>query len=223
MPFGLRNAGKSFQRFMERVLAGLDYCFIYVNDVLIGSKSLEEHEQHLREVLGRTEEQGIVRNGEKCMLGVPKVQFLGHMVSACGILGMVNFYRRFIKGAAGVLKPLTDALREASGKAAKLERSAPMLEAFEGSKQQMVKAIHLAHRGKKARLALSVDTSGTHVGSRYVVEYTSDIRHVAGKENVLTDCLSRPPDELSLPRSTHVASEKVPSGRWLPLWHGMGV
>ena len=98
-----------------------------------------------------------------------------------------------------------------------------MLEAFEGSKQQMVKAIHLAHRGKKARLALSVDTSGTHVGSRYVVEYTSDIRHVAGKENVLTDCLSRPPDELSLPRSTHVASVKVPSGRWLPLWHGMGV
>ena len=56
-----------------------------------------------------------------------------------------------------------------------------------------------------------------------MVKYTSDIRHVAGKENVLTDCLSRPPDELSLPRSTHVASVKVPSGRWLPLWHGMGV
>ena len=43
-------------------------------------------------------------------------------------LGMVNFYRRFIKGAAGVLKPLTDALRGASGKAAKLEWSTSMLE-----------------------------------------------------------------------------------------------
>ena len=94
---------------------------------------------HLREVLSRLQEYGIVLNGEKCLLGVPEVQFLGHMVSANGIiplpekvaaihgfpqpgtvgqlmsyLGMVNFYRRFIRGAAGVLKPLKDALREAS-------------------------------------------------------------------------------------------------------------
>ena len=46
----------------------------------------------------------------------------------------------------------------------------------------------------------------------YVAEYTSDIRHVAGKENVVVDCLSRPLEELSLPRSTHVASVKVLSG-----------
>ena len=57
-----------------------------------------------------------------------------------------------------MLKPLTDALRGASGKAA------PMLEAFEGSKKQMVQATHLARLRKKARLALSIDTSGTHVG-----------------------------------------------------------
>ena len=123
------------------------------------------------------------------MMGVPEVQFRVHIVSAFGIiplpekvaairafprpgtigqlmsfLGMVNFYRRFIKGAAGVLKPLTDALRGASGKAAKLEWSAPMLEAFEGSKKQMVQATHLARLRKKARLALSIDTSGTNVG-----------------------------------------------------------
>ena len=146
MPFGLWNAGQSFQRFMDEVLEGLDYCFVYGDDVLIWSKSLEEHEQHLREVLSRMAEHGIVLNGEKLVLGVPEVQFLGHIVSACGIiplpekvaairafpwpgtigqlmsyLGMVNFYRRFIKGAAGALKPLTDALCGASGKAAKLD------------------------------------------------------------------------------------------------------
>ena len=44
-----------------------------------------------------------------------------------------------------------------------------------------------------------------------MAEYTSDISHVPGKENVVADCLSRPPEELSLPRSTHVASVK-PSG-----------
>ena len=88
-------------------------------------------------------------------------------------LGTVNFYRRFIKGAAGALKPLTDALRGASGKAAKLEWFTPMLEAFEGSKQQMVQATHLAHPGKKARLALSVDASGTHVGAALQQEVSS--------------------------------------------------
>ena len=45
----------------------------------------------------------------------------------------------------------------------------------------------------------------------YLARYTSDIRHVAGKENVVADCLSRPPEELSLPRSTHVVSVK-PAG-----------
>ena len=57
----------------------------------------------------------------------------------------------------------TDALRGASGKAARLEWSTPMLEAFEGSKKQMVQATHLAHPGKKAKLALSVNASGTHI------------------------------------------------------------
>ena len=164
MPFGLQNASKPFQCFMDEVLEGLNYCFVYVDDTLNGRKTLEEHMQHWREVLSRLEEHSIVLNGEKCMLGVPEVQFLGHMVSAHGIiplpekvaairaflqpttvqqlmsyLRMVNFYRRFIKGAAGVLKPLTDALR----------RAPQMLQAFEGSNQQIVAAIHLAHTRKK--------------------------------------------------------------------------
>ena len=46
----------------------------------------------------------------------------------------------------------------------------------------------------------------------YVAEYTLDIRHVAGKENVVSDCLSRSPEVLSLPRSTKVASVKAPFG-----------
>ena len=139
-------------------MPALDYCFVYVDDMLIGSRTPEEQGQHLREVLSRLEEHGIVLNGEKCVLGVPEVQFLGHMVSACGIvllpekvaaicafpqpgtvehlmsyLRMVNFYRRFIRGAAGELKPLRSALLGASGKAARIEWTTPMLKAFKGS------------------------------------------------------------------------------------------
>jgi hypothetical protein len=47
MPFGLRNAGQSFQRFMDEVLARLDFAFCYLDDILIGSTSPEEHRRHL--------------------------------------------------------------------------------------------------------------------------------------------------------------------------------
>ena len=57
-----------------------------MDDVLIGSKSEEEHVLHVWEVLTRLAEHSIVLNGEKCVLGVPEVQFLGHMVSARGIV-----------------------------------------------------------------------------------------------------------------------------------------
>ena len=90
----------------------------------------------------------------------PRPATVGQLMS---YLGMLNVYRRFIRGAAGVLKPLTDALCGAGGKAAKVEWSPQMLQAFEGSKQQMVAVTHLANPGKKAKLALSVDASGTHV------------------------------------------------------------
>ena len=82
MPVGLRNAGQSFQRMMDEVLDGLEFCFVYVDAVLIGSKTEEEHVQHIKEVPSRLEQHGIVNDGEKCVLGVPEVQFLGHLVSA---------------------------------------------------------------------------------------------------------------------------------------------
>ena len=51
MPFGLRNAGPSFQRFMDKVLQGLDCIFVYLEDILVASNTVEEHHIHLEEVL----------------------------------------------------------------------------------------------------------------------------------------------------------------------------
>ena len=51
MPFGLKNAGMTFQPFMDQLFNGLDFVFIYIHDVLIASKSRQEHAGHLREVL----------------------------------------------------------------------------------------------------------------------------------------------------------------------------
>ena len=84
------------------------------------------------------------------------LQWPGTVGQLMSYLGMVNFYRRFTRGASGVLKPLMDAQHGASSKAARIEWTPPTLQAFEGNKQQMV------HPGKKAKLALFVDASGMH-------------------------------------------------------------
>jgi Reverse transcriptase (RNA-dependent DNA polymerase) len=53
MPFGLKNAGMTFQRLMDRIMFNIPYMFVYVEDMLIASRSLEEHRRHVQEVLRR--------------------------------------------------------------------------------------------------------------------------------------------------------------------------
>ena len=186
MPFGLRNSGNTFQRLMDRVGMDLPFVFVYLDDVLIASPDLATHLVHLRRVLERLREFGLVYNPAKCIFAKPSVPFLGHEVSAAGIkpltrhveavasypppadkpalqrfLGLVNFFRRFIPGAAGILRPLTDALRaSASGFA----WTADMDAAFAAAKRALVSAAVLRHPDPAAPLSLSVDASLHHVG-----------------------------------------------------------
>ena len=85
MPFGLRNAAQSFQRFIDQVLRGLPFVFAYIDDLLVASSSREEHYSHLKELFQRLDEFGLVVNPDKCTFGVESVEFLGHHVSAKGV------------------------------------------------------------------------------------------------------------------------------------------
>ncbi|XP_044745200.1 uncharacterized protein LOC123307062 [Coccinella septempunctata] len=69
MTFGLRNAAQTFQRFIDEVLQGLDFCFSYIDDVLIASSSEEEHMEHLRIIFERFRNYSIVLNPAKCIFG----------------------------------------------------------------------------------------------------------------------------------------------------------
>jgi Reverse transcriptase (RNA-dependent DNA polymerase) len=51
MPFGLKNAGMTFQRMMDQIFANIPYIFVYLDDVLVASRNMEEHQHHLRQVL----------------------------------------------------------------------------------------------------------------------------------------------------------------------------
>jgi len=59
MPFGLRNAAQTFQRFIDHILHGLEFCYTYIDDLLIASANSEEHKRHLQLVLDRLREHGL--------------------------------------------------------------------------------------------------------------------------------------------------------------------
>ena len=140
MPFGLRNGPAVFQRLMDKILhQDLDYCRVYIDDIVVFSQSWEQHCQHLSRVLERLKTAGLTANRSKCQWGKQKFEFLGHVVgvglvspSDCKIsalkefqqpsskkgirqfLGLAGYYRRFIKDFAAHSSVLTDATRKSA-------------------------------------------------------------------------------------------------------------
>ena len=132
-PFGLRNMPSIFQRMMTRTLQGLTWtsCLIYIDDIIIFGKTFEEHLTRLGTVLERLRAAGLTASLEKCRFAMQRVQHLGHIVSGAGIapdprkvravvdlkvptnvkgvqqlLGMANWFRRFIPQYSQVAAPL---------------------------------------------------------------------------------------------------------------------
>ena len=85
MPFGLRNAGQTFQQFMDDVLGGLPHVFVCLEDVLVASHTRVEHQTDLRGALQRLQRAGLVLNREKCVISAASVDYLGYNISAEGL------------------------------------------------------------------------------------------------------------------------------------------
>ncbi|KAJ8031654.1 hypothetical protein HOLleu_24913 [Holothuria leucospilota] len=189
MPFGLRNSAQSFQRFIDQVLHGFDFVYAYIDDLLVASKDMDEHYQHIQLLFDRLKEYGVVINPSKCQFGVESLQFLGHHIDCNGVrpveekvkdiqnfpppsslrklrefLGLVNFYRRFIPNCADVLQPLTDILADKS-KHKKIELSQDQLASFNSIKSALAKAALLAYPQAGAPLCLVTDASNVAVGA----------------------------------------------------------
>ncbi|KAM0726712.1 Transposon Ty3-I Gag-Pol polyprotein [Formica fusca] len=298
MPFGLRNAAQTFQRFINEILRGLDFCYAYIDDILVASATEEEHEKHMRELFTRLETNGVRINPAKCTFAAAQVKFLGYLVSAEGtrplpekveaiknfpspktvkqmrqFLGTINFYRRFIPGAAKDQATLSEVLRGPKKRGQQpIQWTPEREEAFVNCKNSLSRAALLAHPDPTAELTVTTDASDTALGAviqqkvkgewqplaflskklsrpqtkyspydrellaiytaikhfrhmlerrrfiiytdhkpityafdqdplrssprqarhlEYIGQFTTDIRHIAGKENVVADTLSR--------------------------------
>ena len=190
MPFGLKNAAQRFQRLMDKILDGLPWAFVYLDDVLIASKTQADHADHLRQLFTIFSENGLVVNRAKCELGVSQLDFLAHRVSAKGIapmpqtvenilafptpkdkpalqrfLGMINYYHRFMPKIAQKLIPLHKAVGDKSKKSGKsIVWTEECDQAFEEAKKSLSNAVLLSHPGRDAETTLTVDASDVAMG-----------------------------------------------------------
>ena len=185
LPFILRSMGNTFYRLMDSILSDLPYCFTYVDDILVFSDSLEEHFDHLRQVLLPCQQHGLTISLPKCEFVVPEIEFLGLSSTGCSplvkhtaaisefpppsdksalqrFLSMVNFYRKFLRGAARVLALLTGTLK-GSGK--NLTCTSDLKAAFHHPKDLLIKVPEFIHPHPSAPISLTVDASDSPVGA----------------------------------------------------------
>lgn len=190
MSFGLCCAAQTFQRFINDVTRPFDFCFPYIDDILIASSNSEEHEKHLKLLFARLQDYGILINAAKSTFGVREVKFLGHMVSKDGtkplpekietimnfplpklvcdlkrFLGIINFYRPFIPNAARIQSPL-HALSKGNKKNDKslIIWDDDSRQSFQDCKNSLSNATLLTHPLPNAQLALFVDASNYALG-----------------------------------------------------------
>ncbi|KAL5457688.1 hypothetical protein EMCRGX_G034974 [Ephydatia muelleri] len=188
MPFGLCNAPSTFQRLMELVLAGLHWssCLVYLDDIIIYSRTVKEHLTRLEEVLERLQAAGMKLKPKKCRLLRRKVNYLGYIVSSGGVqtdplkvecilswpspttqkelrqfLGLASYYRRFVKGFASIAAPLNHLLE----KGKPWEWTKVCEHAFSSLKKMLTTSPILAYPDFEIEFTVDCDASGDGLGA----------------------------------------------------------
>ncbi|UYV71909.1 K02A2.6-like [Cordylochernes scorpioides] len=135
MPFGISLAPEYFQKVMSIILQGMDGVMCYLDDILIFASDSKTHDRILRLVLRKLKEAKVTLNKAKCVFGVPRINFLGHILDENGIrpdpakieavaempaptdvhgvrrfLGMVNHLGRFVENLSEIVAPLNQLL-----------------------------------------------------------------------------------------------------------------
>lgn len=191
MTFGLCNAAQTFQRLIHEVFRGLDFVFVYIDDLCVASSNPEEHREHLRIIFERLRQHHLAINVAKCEFGKNEINFLGHRVTSDGLkplpekveaikrfplptmvkqlksfLAMLNFYRKFLPKAMTTQAKLLEMIPgNKKNDRSPLVWNDETTKAFEQCKLDLANAALLAHPSKTAELSLYVDASDIAAGA----------------------------------------------------------
>lgn len=189
MPFGLCNAPVTFQRIMQVVLSGLEWqsCFVYLDDILIASRTFSEHIRHIREVFARLRAAGLCLKLRKRLFLRDEVPYLGNLISAQGIkpdlsktekvrvfptphdvttvhqfIGLTLYYHCFVPNFSSIASPI----RALTKKNAIFRWTAECQSAFDCLKRMLNTAPILAYLkfSADAEFVLETDSSGVRLG-----------------------------------------------------------
>ena len=187
MPFGLTNAPATFQNIMNKIFHDMldNFVIIYLDDILVFSKSAKEHKEHLEQVMEVLDNNNFQIKEKKCSFYQEEVRFLGFVVGKNGVsvdpekvevirsirapkdvtsvrsfLGLVGFYRKFVLGFAEIASPLFNLLKNN----AKFNWTAKEETSFIGLKEALIKATTLSLPDFNKDFYLITDASGSAVG-----------------------------------------------------------
>ena len=189
MYFGFSNAPATFQAMMNNILGDLickGKVMVYLDDILVFGNDKKEHRKIVKEVLKRLRENDLFAKAEKCFFEQDKIEYLGMIISkghvamdekkVSGVLewpvptkvkhvqaflGFANFYRRFIKDFAKIVKPLTNLTKKDTPWIWEKEQS----DAFEALKKAFTTAPILRIPNDVNPFRLSTDASDFAIGS----------------------------------------------------------
>jgi hypothetical protein len=185
MAFGLKNSPATFQRCISQAIGENCYSLAYLDDVIIFSNTVEEHLNHIEEILKKLSKHNLNAKISKCEFFKPSLTFLGHIVSRDGIrvcpdkviavkefpvplnvkglrsfLGLSNFYRRFIKGYSKITSVLTRLLQ----KNVEYKWTEECQSAFDQLKQELTRAPVLAFADYNLKFILTTDACDSGIG-----------------------------------------------------------
>lgn len=188
MPFGLKNAPATFQRVMDNVLGDLvgNVCLVYLDDIIVFSPSLQKHIADIKSVFTKLQNANLKIQPSKCSFLRKEIDFLGHIVTQEGVkpnplkiqtikdfpcpkttreiksfLGLLGYYRKFIKDFAKITKPIT---RQLKGKKSIIIDD-EFRQAFETSKDLLCNDPILIYPDFNKPFTLTTDASNYAIGS----------------------------------------------------------
>lgn len=213
-PFGLMSSAAAMQRGMERALAGLNntICLVYVDDIIVVGRDFQEHCENLNLVLSRLIEAGFKINLPKCNFMQTDIKCLGHILNEEGIqpdpdkvgaiinkkmptnrkelksfLGLIGYYRKFIKDFAGIAEPLNRLLK----KGVRYTWTESCSEAVNKFKQIITQEITLQHPDFSKTFRITTDASHQKIGAVLSQIVNGLDRPIAFYSRALTDAETR--------------------------------